>query len=423
MPLTDRAIVNLKPREKAYKKSDSAGLHLYVSPSGGKLWRFAYRFGEKQKLLSLGAYPDVALAKARQKRDDARAMLADGIDPGEHKKEMKKVLREVTENSFEIVAREWHIKFRGSWTEEHGGKILARLEKDVFPYVGTLPIGEIKPSTLLAAIRHIESRGALETAHRTLQICGKIFRYAIATGRAERDITFDLRGAIPPATPRHHSTITNPQEVGKLLRAIENYAGQFTVACALKLAPLVFVRPGELRCAEWGEFRLENAEWRIPAERMKMREQHIVPLSRQSLEILRTLHSMTGQGKYLFPGLRTGKRPISNNTINAALRRLGYSKEEMTGHGFRSMASTLLNEQGWNRDAIERQLAHAERNKVRAAYNFAEFLPERRAMMQVWADYLDGLRQDKILTPAELLKPEQVEALKEIALKGLYFQR
>lgn len=395
MALTDRAVVNLKPKAKAYKKYDSGGLHLYVSPSGGKLWRLTYRHGGKEKLLSLGAYPAVTLAKARQRRDEARVLLADDIDPAEHKKEMQKIVREVTENSFEVVAREWHVKFRDSWTEEHGGKILARLEKDIFPHVGKNPIGEIKPPELLAAIRHIEARGALETAHRALQICGKIFRYAVATGRAERDITYDLRGAIQPPNTRHHSTITKPQEVGKLLRAIENYEGQFIVACALKLAPLVFVRPGELRCAEWVEFDLDNAEWRIPAERMKMREQHIVPLARQTLDILRTLHAVNGHGKYLFPSMRTDLRPISNNTVNAALRRLGYGKEEMTGHGFRSMASTLLNEQGWNRDAIERQLAHAERNKVRAAYNFAEFLPERRRMMQAWADYLDTLKEQK----------------------------
>ena len=234
----------------------------------------------------------------------------------------------------------------------------------------------------------------LETAHRAMRTCGKIFRYAIATGRGERDITADLREAIPPHTAKHHATITDPREVGKLLRALENYQGQFPVACALKLSPLVFVRPGELRCAEWGEFDLDNAEWRIPAERMKMREQHIVPLARQAVEILAELRGVTGTGKFLFPSVRTGARPMSNNTVNAALRRLGYAKDEMTGHGFRSMASTLLNEQGWNRDAIERQLAHAERNSVRAAYNFAEFLPERRKMMQSWADYLDGLRKN-----------------------------
>lgn len=331
MPLTDRAVVNLKPKAKAYKKYDAGGQHLYVSPSGGKLWRLTYRHGGKEKLLSLGAYPAVTLAKARQRRDEARVLLADDIDPAEHKKEMQKIVREVTENSFEVVAREWHVKFRDSWTEEHGGKILARLEKDIFPHVGKNPIGEIKPPELLAAIRHIEARGALETAHRALQICGKIFRYAVATGRAERDITYDLRGAIPPPNTRHHSTITKPQEVGKLLRAIENYEGQFIVACALKLAPLVFVRPGELHCAEWVEFDLDNAEWRIPAERMKMREQHIVPRARQTLDILRTLHAVNGHGKYLFPSMRTDLRPISNNTVNAALRRLGYGKEEMTG--------------------------------------------------------------------------------------------
>jgi integrase len=392
MKLTDRAIANLKATGKQHKHFDGGGLYVHVSPVGGKLWRLFYRFNGKDKLLSFGAYPAVSLKMARERRDEAKALLAQGIDPSEYKKEVRKAQVALTEHCFQNIAREWHLKFRSHWTPKHSENIMNRLEKLIFPHIGDSPISQIKPTDVLAIIRPIEARDALETAHRVMQICGKVFRYAVATGRAERDVTADLRGAIPPRREKHHATITNPVEVGKLLRAIDSYEGQFAVACALKLAPLVFVRPGELRQAEWSEFNFESTEWRIPAERMKMREQHIVPLARQTLEILASLRKATGNGKYLFPSIRTDTRPMSNNTVNAALRRLGYAKEEMTGHGFRSMASTLLNEQGWNRDAIERQLAHSERNAVRAAYNFAEFLPERRKMMQAWADYLDALR-------------------------------
>jgi integrase len=391
MSLTDRTISNIKATGKPQKHSDGGGLYIHVTPTGNKLWKLAYRFGGKQKSLSFGPYPLVPLKKARELRDDAKLKLMEGIDPGVLKQQKKRGY-DAGEGSFSTVAREWHVKFLNTWTDDHGEKILARLEKDIFPYIGRRNMMDIKPPEVLMAIRHIEERGALETAHRALQICGKIFKYAVATGRAERDVTADLKGALPPVKVIHHPTIINPKEVGKLLRAIDNYQGQYTVACALKMAPLVFVRPGELRGAGWDEFDMEKAEWRIPAERMKMKEQHIVPLATQTLALLKELHTHTGDGMLLFPGMRTPDRPISNNTINAALRRIGYAKEEMTGHGFRSMASTLLNEQGWNRDAIERQLAHAERSKVRAAYNFAEFLPERRKMMQAWADYLAQLR-------------------------------
>lgn len=395
MKLTDRAIVNLKTTGKIHKHFDGGGLYIHVSPTGGKLWRLFYRFDGKDKLLSFGAYPAVSLKMARERRDEAKALLARGIDPAEHKKQIKKAEVAITEHTFKAIAIEWHTKFRSHWTPKHSGNIMNRLEKLIFPHIGDKAITLLKPGDILSIIRPIEARGALETAHRVMQICGKVLRYAVATERAERDITSDLRGAIPPRKEKHHATITNPREVGKLLRAIDTYEGQFSVSCAMKLAPLTFVRPGELRGAEWAEFDFNTAEWRIPAERMKMREQHIVPLARQALEILYELHKATGNGKYLFPSVRTDTRPMSNNTVNAALRRLGYGKEEMTGHGFRSMASTLLNEQGWNPDAVERQLAHAERNKVRAAYNFAEFLPERRKMMQAWADYLDELRNRK----------------------------
>lgn len=295
-------------------------------------------------------------------------------------------------NSFETIAREWYAKFHHRWTPEHGERILIRLEKDIFPWIGNRPINEITAPELLDAIRRIENRGAIETAHRALQNCGQIFRYSIAIGQTVRDISQDLRGALKPVNKkRHHASITDPKEIAKLLRAINDYEGYFVTKCALQLAPLFFVRPGELRHAEWSEIDLEKAEWRIPAHKMKMRTTHIVPLSTQAIKILKDLHPLTGNGKYVFPSVRSPQRPMSENTVLGALRRLGYTKDEMTGHGFRSMASTLLNEQNWHRDAIERQLAHSERNSVRAAYNYAEHLPERCKMMQAWADYLGEL--------------------------------
>jgi len=389
--LTDTKVRTVKPKEKPFKIADGKGLFLVVQPNGSKYWRFRYRFADKEKLLALGTYPDVTLADARRKRDEARKQLADAVDPSMAKQLKKRAQRLTAENSFETIAREWHIKFSAKWTPEHGAKILIRLEKDIFPWLGTRSITEINAPELLSVLRRIENRGALETAHRTLQYCGQVFRYAIATGRAERDISFDLRGAIPPVKKRHLASITNPKQIGTLLRALKDYNGHLITKCALRLAPLVFVRPGELRQAEWSEINFESAEWRIPAEKMKMRITHIVPLSAQALTILQEIQPLTGNGKYVFPSLRTFRRPMSNNAVLAALRRMGYAKDEMTGHGFRSMASTLLNEQGWNRDAIERQLAHAERNNIRAAYNYAEYLPERRRMMQHWADYLDAL--------------------------------
>ena len=391
MALTDTAIRNAKPKEKPYKLADEKGLFLLVHPNGGRYWRFKYRFVGKEKLLALGIYPDVSLKEARERRDNARKQVAADIDPGQHRKALKAAKATCAENSFEIVAREWFAKHSPNWAVNHSSKILRRLERDIFPWIGNRPIADITAPELLTVLRRIENRGALETAHRALQNCGQVFRYAVATGRAERDPSGDLRGALPPTKQIHHASITDPKAIGGLLRTIKGYQGSFITKCALQLAPLVFVRPGELRKAEWSEFDLDAAEWRIPAARMKMREQHIVPLSSQAVAILRELYALTGNGRYVFPGARTNERPMSENTINAALRRLGYSGNEMTGHGFRSMASTILNEQGWYRDAIERQLAHAERNSVRAAYNYAEHLAERRKMMQAWADYLDGL--------------------------------
>jgi integrase len=395
MKLKDINCKTAKPKEKAYKIFDGGGLFLFVTPQGSKYWRLKYRFNGKEKLLALGVYDQVTLGEARIKRNEAHNLLAKGIDPGLLKQEKKQSNRTITENCFETVAREWHAKFLSKWTPKHSARIIRQLENDIFPWLGERVISEITPPALLKALQRIESRGAIETAHRAHQTCGQIFRYAIATGRAERDPSADLRGALPPARKKHHASLTDTNAVGNLLRAINDYQGHFVTKCALRLAPLLFVRPGELRHAEWTEFDFEAAEWRIPAEKMKMRVKHIVPLSTQAISILRELQPLTGDGKYVFPCVRASRRPMSENTVNAGLRRLGYTKEEMTGHGFRSMASTLLNEQGWNRDAIERQLAHAERNNIRAAYNYAEYLPERKKMMQHWADYLDALAKDK----------------------------
>jgi integrase len=397
MALTDTAVRNTKPKEKAYKLFDGGGLFLMVNPKGSRYWRLKYRYQGKEKLLALGVYPDVSLKTARDRRDAARAQIADGIDPSQARKATKAAQSDA--DSFEAVAREWWGQREPNWSKTHSSRILLRLNKDVFPWVGKRPIGEITAPELLTVLRRIENRGAVETAHRIHQSCGQIFRYAVATGRAERDPSADLKGALPPTRQKHHASITDPKKVGELLRAIEGYEGSLVTRCALQLASLTFVRPGELRHAEWSEINIDKAEWRISAEKMKMSAVHIIPLSSQALSVLREIQPLTGHGKYVFPGIRSLKRPMSENTVNAALRRLGYTKDEMTGHGFRSMASTILNEQGWHRDAIERQLAHAERNSVRAAYNYAEHLPERVRMMQAWADYLDSLKQGAIVLP------------------------
>ena len=393
MPLTDTAVRTAKPGAKPVKMFDGGGLYLEVAPSGGKWWRLKYRIGGKEKRISLGVYPDVGLKQARVQRDEARRQLAEGADPGEQRKAEKLTKAEGGAHGLEAVAREWVEKQRPTWTPGYHAKILRRLESHVFPWIGATPIASVTAPALLACARRVEARGALDVAHRVVQDAGQVFRYAIATGRAERDPSGDLRRALAPVKVKHHAAVTEPRAVGELLRAIHGYGGTFAVACALKLAPLLFVRPGELRAAEWTEFDLDGAEWRIPAARMKMREAHLVPLSTQAVAVLRELHPLTGRGRYVFPGARTNGRPMSENTISAALRRLGYTRDQQTGHGFRSTATTLLNEEGWSRDAIERQMAHAERDGVRAAYNRAEHLPERRRMMQAWADYLDQLRE------------------------------
>jgi integrase len=398
--LTNILVEKAKPEGKTYRLTDERGLYLEVTPAGGKWWRLRYWFRTKENRLSLGTFPEVSLKEARRRRDEARQLLSNGIDPAAVRKGEKEALAD----TFEAVAREWHGKYLPTWTPGHAATIMARLEANVFPWIGAKALREIGAPEVLSLLRRIEARGALETAHRVRGIVGQVFRYGVATGRADRDPTGDLRGALPPTEEKHHPTLTDPKAITDLLRALDGYQGSHVTRCALRLAPLVFVRPGELRQAEWPEVDLEAEEWRIPPERMKLRRLHIVPLSRQAVAIFRDLHPLTGSGRLVFPGLRSPARPMSENTVNAALRRLGYAKDEMTGHGFRSMASTILNEQGWTPDAIERQLAHVEKSSVRAAYNYAEHLPERRRMMQAWADYLDALKAGAKVTPIHRAK-------------------
>ncbi|KQC08177.1 MAG: integrase [Smithella sp. SDB] len=397
-PLTEIKIRNAKSKQKAYKLFDGDGLYLLITPPGGKLWRFKYRFNAKEKMLTLGSYPEISLLDARQKRDEARRQLAKDIDPCAVRKAQKQANIQETE-TFEVIAREWHGRFISTWTKGHAETIMSRLERDLFPWIGKRPIAEIKAPELLTVLRRVESRGALESAHRIRTISGQVFRYAVATGRAERDPAADLKGALPQPKEKHRAAITEPKEAGALLRAIDGYEGSFIVKCALQLAPLVFVRPGELRHAEWEEISLENAEWNIPGSKMKMKEPHLVPLSNQAIEILSELNKLTGSGRYVFPG-RTPQRPMSNNAILAALRNMGYNKDEMSGHGFRAMARTMLDEVlNIRPDYIEHQLAHAVRDPNGRAYNRTAHLNERRKMMQTWADYLDDLKQGAKVLP------------------------
>jgi integrase len=395
MPLNDTQIKNAKPRERPYKIADASGLTLLINPNGSKWWRLRYRINGTEKMLSLGVYPDVSLAKARSRRDEHRSLIVDGVDPSEKRQAVKLA----NNDTFAGIGREWLSKREHKLAAITVTKTKWMLETFIYPDLGSKPINKITAPELLAALRKIEARGRHETAHRTKQKVGEVLRYAVATGRAERDITSDLRGALSPVTSKHHAAITEPGKIGELLRAIDGYTGNPTTAYALKLAPLLFVRPGELRLAEWQEFDFDASEWRIPGPRMKMRQQHLVPLSAQAVELLRELQAINGDGRFLFPSLRTRVRAMSENTVNAALRRLGYSNTEMTGHGFRSLASTSLNEQGWHPDLIELQLAHKERDKIRGAYNHAQRLGERKKMMQAWANYLDTLKAGRNVVP------------------------
>ncbi len=394
MPLTDTAVRNAKPGTKPAKLFDERGLFLIVTPAGGKWWRFRYKLHGKEKLLSLGTYPDVSLAKARQKRDQARELLTDGTDPSQHRKAAKQTRAGLAANTFEVIGREWYVKAMSDKAETTKQKLMRRLEVDVFPWIGARPIADIAPADLVRIIERIESRGAVDLAKRVHNAVGRIFKYAVTKGLASSNPaqSIDLNLIVTQKGVQHHASVTDPVAVGDLLRAIHGFTGAFVTRCALRVAAYTFVRPGNLRHAEWAEIDFDKAEWRIPAGKMKMKEQHIVPLATQTIAILREIQPLTGSGRYVFPSERGQSAVMSENTINAALRRLGYAKEEMTGHGFRSMASTLLHELGLPHAVIERQLAHGERNKIAAAYNFAEHLPERRKMMQQWADYLEKLK-------------------------------
>jgi len=410
---SDASIKAIKQGDARQRVNDGAGLYLRLFVNGGSHgWRFDYSLNGRRNTLSLGTYPVTSLAFARRQADEARRKVREGIDPALERKEVR---AEVTRtraahrlakaglppvDSFEQVAREWFEKHSPNWAPSHSEKIIRRLERDVFPWLGAITIGSIAPKDVLAVLRRVEERGALETTHRVQQNCGQVFRYAVATGRADIDPSRDLRGALAPWKPEHYPTITEPRKVGQLLRDIDGCEAGFITRCAMQLAPLVFVRPGELRRAEWTEINLDAAEWRIPKEKMKARALHIVPLSKQAIAILQELKALTGGGRWVFPGVRTNGQPMSENTINAALRRLGYNRATLTAHGFRGMASTMLHERGWSSDVIERQLAHAERDAVKAAYNRAEHLIERRQMMQSWAEYLNGLKRDAGVKPA-----------------------
>lgn len=391
MALTDTSIKNTKATVKTQKLFDGNGLYLEVTPTGSKRWRFKYRFQGKEKLLSVGLYPAISLKVARERRDDLRRQVAEGIDPSAQRQALKDTHIENSANTFEVIGREWHLRFSNTWVPNHANRILSRLEKDIFPWLGKKPIKNIGPMDILNCIRRIEKRGAIETAHRAMQNCSQIFRYAVATARAERDITVDLRGALPPVEEKHFSAITEPEKVGELLRAIDDFKGTFVVQSALRLAPLVFVRPGELRTAKWKDIDLKKAEWRYFVSKTK--SDHIVPLADQVLSILEELYPLTGDGEYVFPSARSLSRPMSDNAILSALRRMEIPKEEMSGHGFRAMARTILDEVlGIPQHIIEHQLAHAVKDANGRAYNRTSHLPQRREMMQGWADYLDKIK-------------------------------
>lgn len=396
MPLTDSTVKSAKPGEKPQKFFDERGLFLLVTPSGGRLWRFKYIFEGREKLIGMGQYPDVPLKLARERRDDARRKVASGIDPSAERQEKKTAQA----NDLRTIAEAW-LDGQKKLDPKTVKRIRDRLSKWIYPTLGGRPIASIRPADLLPALQKAVAAGRLETAHRTRSDVSRVLRHAIATGRAERDITVDIRGALAPVQVTHFAAITEPVRIGELMRAIDGYRGQPATEIALKLAPLLFVRPGELRTAEWSEFDLAAAEWRIPAPKTKMRRLHIVPLSKQALKLIESLKIHTAGGRFLFPTLRDPNRSMSENTLNACLRRLGYGQDEMTSHGFRTVASSTLNEMGIDPGLIELQLAHKDTNATRDAYNRSERLKDRRAMMQRWADHLDKLRSGKRSTRPE----------------------
>ncbi len=394
--LTALQVKNVKPANKTQRLFDGGGLYLEVSPKGGKWWRLKYRYAGKEKRISLGVYPGVTLKEARDRRYQARKLLERFIDPSEHRQSIQERILVSAAHTFEVIAREWFVQHEPTWAQSHSSKIIRRLEKNIFPWIGKKPIDRITPPQLLEVVRRIERRGVLETAHRALATCGQVFRYAVATGRAERDVTADLRGALPPIKRKHFAAVTEPDNVATLLRQLHGYSGSVIVRCALQIAPLLFVRPGELRQAKWQDIDMEAAEWRFVVS--KTDTPHIVPLARQALDILREIEPLTGEGTYVFPSVRNtkGDRAMSDNAILAAMRGMDIGKDEMCGHGFRAMARTMLDEiLGYRPDLIEHQLAHQVRDPNGRAYNRTKHLSERREMMQAWADYLDRLREGR----------------------------
>lgn len=401
--LTDVAIRNAKPAAKPYKLSDGLGMFLLITPSGGKLWRFKYRVNGREKSLAIGSYPEISLSEARRQRDIAREALAAGKDPSAEKQRRKDRSKVLAGDTFASIAEEYCTKRKNDGQKAWASATAKRCEHLLgllMRSIGSIPVSEITPADVLRAVRKIEKEGKLESARRALQLASAVFRYAVATARLNSDPTRDLKGALTSPTVVHYGALTDPKRVGELLRAIHGYEGLGPARLALMVAPHVFVRPGELRHAEWVEIDLEGALWVIPAQKTKMRKPHHVPLSRQAVELFQEVRKGTGGSRYVFPSMRTGVRPMSENTLNAALRRLGYSSEEMTAHGFRAMASTLLNESGkWHPDAIERALAHGDKDKVRAAYHRGAHWEERVEMAQWWSDYLDQLRQGASVHP------------------------
>ena len=397
MALTNLQVKTAKPKDKAQKLTDGGGMYLFVTTKGQKYWRLDYRYAGKRKTLALGVYPNVSLAEARNKREDAKKQIANDIDPSNSKRAAKLAKTQTQENSFKAIALEWFEMEKPHWSSHHIDRVDRMLEKELFPHIGQRPVGDITAPELLACLRRVESRGAIETAHRVKQVAGQVFRYAVATGKAERDPSGDLKDALATPKKSHFAAITEPKEVGKLLLALDDYQGTPEVATALKLAPLLFCRPNELRCMEWAEIDFHKSEWHIPASKMKMREDHIVPLARQVIEALQSLLQLTGHRQYVFPSARSPKRPMSDNAVLSALRRLGIPKEQMTGHGFRAMARTLLDEElGYRIEWIECQIAHAVKDANGRAYNRATYLRQRKDMMQHWADYLESLKAEAL---------------------------
>ena len=396
-PLTDTQVKTAKPKEKTYTLADGGGMYLEVSPIGSKIWRMAYRQADgRSNRLTFGAYPEVSLSAAREKRATARKQRAEGLDPAQARRDEKAAKAAVELHTFESVARDWLRKTSVDRAESTQAKNVSWLEKNIFPVIGAMPISSIKPQDVLRALHRIEARGAIESAHKIKQLCGQVFRFGVATGLVERDVTADLRGALSAIPQAHYAAITEPKDVALLLKAIHSYSGHIFCTAALRLAPMVFQRPGELRSMEWSEVDLDAAEWRIPGSKMKMRNDHIVPLAKQAVRLLEGMQAVTGEGRFVFPSIRSDDRCMSENTINAALRNLGYSKEMITGHGFRAMARTMLDEVlGERVDLIEHQLAHQVKDPNGRAYNRTAHLPARRKMMQRWADYLDQLRANK----------------------------